>query len=107
VMEIDALQPIPSLTIQLLDHHRLPIAKVTRAIPRGKSKVRLPKLGEDQIVKTYGFIAGDFRATEEPCSCCDCRPMRFGGHPGTQRDEDGSDGSDGGGGGGTSDDTPE
>ena len=81
VMAIDALQPIPSLTIQLLDHHRLPIAQVTRSIPKGKSKVRLPGLGEDQIVKTYGFIAGDFRATEEPCGCCNCSEMKFGAYP--------------------------
>ncbi|HWU86642.1 MAG TPA: hypothetical protein VN253_05185, partial [Kofleriaceae bacterium] len=78
VMKLRALQPIPSLTIQLLDHHRAPIAQVTRAVPRGASTIALPKLGDDVVVKTYGFIAGEFRATREPCSCCDCAPMAFG-----------------------------
>jgi Protein of unknown function (DUF3160) len=92
VMEIDALQPIPSLTIQLLDHHRVSVAQVTRAIPKGKSKVRLPKLKEDQHVKVYGFIAGEFRATAEPCSCCDCSPMTYGAYPVKSPSEEGESG---------------
>ncbi|HWO23929.1 MAG TPA: DUF3160 domain-containing protein [Kofleriaceae bacterium] len=92
VMAIDALEPIRSLTIQLLDHHRVPVAQVTRPIPKGKSKVRLPKLREDQHVKIYGFIAGEFRATAEPCSCCDCSPMTFGAYPVTSPDESGESG---------------
>jgi hypothetical protein len=92
VMAIDALHSIPSLTIQLLDHHRVPVAQVTRAIPKGKSRVPLPKLREDQYVKTYGFIAGEFRATVDPCSCCDCSPMTFGAYP-PPKPEDGADGT--------------
>ena len=78
VMSIKALQPIPSLTIQLLDHHRVPVGQVTRAVPKGTSKIVLPPLGEDVMVNTYGFIAGEFRAVEQPCSCCNCSPMSFG-----------------------------
>ncbi len=78
VMDIDARQPIPSLTIQLLDHHRVPIAQVTRAIPVGKTRVRLPAIADDQATGTFGFIAGEFRAVEQPCNCCNCSPMTFG-----------------------------
>ena len=78
VMSLHALQPIPSLTIQLLDHHRVPVAQITRPVPKGRSAIALPKLGEDVVVNTYGFIAGEFRAVEQPCGCCDCAPMAFG-----------------------------
>jgi hypothetical protein len=56
---------LPSVTLEVLDHHRAPIAQTTRAVPAGKAvivKLTPPRKGEGVRVRVGDWSWSDFTA---------------------------------------------
>jgi hypothetical protein len=77
VLTFESKTALGNVTVELLDHHRVPIAKASRYVGAGQTTLAFP-YNEDQRAETIHFQVGLWHGWGEPRCSDGCEPIEFG-----------------------------